>query len=231
MHDVQLLVIAKAPVAGRVKTRLCPPLTPDQAARVAEAALLDTLDAVRRTEVRRRVLVLDGSYDAPGFDIVPQRGDGLDERLAAAFDDAWAGAELPMLLVGMDTPTVTERDLDLAADALLRSGCVFGLALDGGWWALGLDRPAGKLVLGVPTSRDDTGALQRARLVAAGRAVHDLPVLRDVDTAADLPVVAALAPHGRFAAVVAEVLLPVRRQADRSGPAAPVRRRTSDGPR
>ena len=54
---VQLLVLAKEPVAGRVKTRLCPPLTPEQSAQVAAAALADTLDAVRSTPVAARVLV------------------------------------------------------------------------------------------------------------------------------------------------------------------------------
>ena len=206
MHEVQLLVLAKAPVAGRVKTRLCPPLSAQQAADVAEAALLDTLDAVRRTEVRRRVLVLDGSFEAPGFDLLPQRGDGLAERLAAAFDDAWAGAQLPVLLIGMDTPQVTTAELDLAAETLVRTGCVLGLAQDGGWWAMGLDRPDASLLLGVPTSRDDTGALQRDRLVAAGRRVHHLPVLRDVDTVGDLMAVAELAPDGRFAARVRDIL-------------------------
>lgn len=206
MHDVQLLVLAKAPVAGRVKTRLCPPLTTQQAADVAEAALLDTLDAVRRTEVRRRVLVLDGSFAAAGFEVLPQRGDGLDERLAAAFDDAWSGSQLPTLLIGMDTPEVTPADLEAAAEALVRTGCVLGLAQDGGWWALGLDRPDASLLLGIAMSQDDTGARQRDRLLASGRDVLDLPVLRDVDTVGDLMAVAELAPDGRFAARVRTIL-------------------------
>lgn len=206
MYDVQLLVLAKAPVAGRVKTRLCPPLTAQQAADVAEAALLDTLDAVRRTEVRRRVLVLDGSFAAAGFEVLPQRGDGLDERLAAAFDDGWSAAQLPMLLIGMDTPEVTPEGLATAVEALVRTGCVLGLAEDGGWWALGLDRPDASLLLGIPTSQDDTGALQRDRLLASGRKVFDLPVLRDVDAIGDLLAVAELAPDGRFAATVRTIL-------------------------
>lgn len=58
-----LAVIAKAPVAGRVKTRLCPPCTPQQAAALAGAALQDTLAAVAATPAHRRVLVLDGEPD------------------------------------------------------------------------------------------------------------------------------------------------------------------------
>ena len=79
--DVRALVLAKAPVAGRVKTRLCPPYTATQAATLAAAALADTLRAVACSAASHRVLVLDGRPDvvaAAGFDVIPQRGDGLD---------------------------------------------------------------------------------------------------------------------------------------------------------
>src|SRR5437762_2879352 len=74
---VALAVIAKAPQPGRVKTRLCPPCTPLQAAALARAALADTLAAVRATPAPRRVLVLDGVWAAGGLEVVAQRGDGL----------------------------------------------------------------------------------------------------------------------------------------------------------
>jgi rSAM/selenodomain-associated transferase 1 len=202
--QVQLLVLAKAPVAGRVKTRLCPPLTPAGAAEVAAAALQDTLDVVRAVPAARRVLVLDGDYDAPGFAVQPQRGGPMPERLAAAFDDC--ARELPTLLVGMDTPQLTPELLQQAVEALLAHPAVLGLATDGGWWTLGLQQPAGRLLRGVPTSRDDTGALQLAALRSAGLDPHLLPPLRDVDTAEDARAVAALAPGGRFAAAVADLL-------------------------
>ncbi len=208
MTAAQVLVLAKQPVAGLVKTRLTPPLTPDQAAAIAHAALEDTLDAVRRTEVDHRVLVLDGVFDAPGFVVHEQVPGPLDVRLAAAFDEAWKDHTVPLLLVGMDTPQVTEVLIERALACLLSPGvdAVLGLAEDGGWWCLGLRRPQPHLVRGVVTSRDDTGAVQRRRLLDAGLTLVDLPVLRDVDTVADLRHVAELAPEGRFARVVREVL-------------------------
>jgi glycosyltransferase A (GT-A) superfamily protein (DUF2064 family) len=208
MIAAQVLVLAKEPVAGRVKTRLTPSLTGDQAASVASAALEDTLDAVRGTDVAGRLLVVDGVVDAPGFLVLPQAAGPLDARLAAAFDDAWAHQQLPMLLIGMDTPQLTSELLTDALRQLLDPGtdAVLGLAEDGGWWALGLRRPHRDLILGVETSRDDTGARQRQTLVAAGLTLIDLPILRDVDTVTDLAVVAALAPHGRFAGAVSAVL-------------------------
>ncbi|MGV9288070.1 TIGR04282 family arsenosugar biosynthesis glycosyltransferase [Streptomyces sp. NPDC003719] len=206
-----LLVIAKEPRPGRVKTRLTPPFTPAQAAALAEAALADTLHTVAATPARRRVLVLDGSpgpWLPAGFDVVPQCAGGLDERLAQAF----AGCAGPALLIGMDTPQVTPELLTVDF-----AGCdaYVGPAEDGGFWALGLARPDPALLRGVPMSTPVTGAVQRERLVAAGLRVRDLPPLRDVDTAADARAVAALAPHGRFAARLAACPAVTARPADR----------------
>ncbi|MDT3438033.1 DUF2064 domain-containing protein [Pseudofrankia sp. BMG5.37] len=204
---VTLLVVAKEPVPGRVKTRLTPPFTPAQAAAVAEAAIADTLTAVdcltRLPGIGpvRPVLVLDGAVGPwlrTPIEVVPQAPGPFDARLAAAFDAA-AG---PALLIGMDTPQVTPALLADACRALARADAVFGPAADGGWWALGLRRPDGRLLRGVATSRPDTGARQRERLAQAGLLVTTLPVLRDVDTDADADAVARLVPHGRFAAAV-----------------------------
>jgi hypothetical protein len=200
----QILVLAKQPVAGRVKTRLCPPLHPDGAARVAAAAIEDTLEAVRQVARVRRVLVLDGSYPAAGFCVQPQCGGPMSERLGAAFDDAAATAHdgagpLPALLIGMDTPQVSAELLTSAVEALLATPAVLGLAPDGGWWALGLQQPDGSLLRGIPTSQDDTGARQLAQLQNRGLQVQLLPQLRDVDTMSDALAVAELSPDGRFA--------------------------------
>ncbi|MFJ5262336.1 DUF2064 domain-containing protein [Streptomyces sp. NPDC088387] len=200
-----LLVIAKEPRPGRVKTRLTPPFTPREAAALAEASLADTLLAVAATPARRRVLVLEGApgpWLPPGFDVVPQCPGGLDERLAAAF----AGCAGPALLIGMDTPQVTPEllTLDFTARDAGYDAC-FGPAEDGGFWALGLARPDPELLRGVPMSTPHTGAVQRERLVRAGLRVRDLPPLRDVDTAADAEAVAAAVPHGRFAAELARL--------------------------
>ncbi|HET6551139.1 MAG TPA: DUF2064 domain-containing protein, partial [Solirubrobacter sp.] len=111
-----LIVIAKAPVPGRVKTRLSPPCTPAEAAALASAALHDTLAAaLRARRAGRRVVALDGAAGPwPGFEVIPQRGRGLDERLAAAFEDVGG----PAFLVGMDTPQVTPVLLDAGLAAV-----------------------------------------------------------------------------------------------------------------
>ncbi|MFG2019600.1 TIGR04282 family arsenosugar biosynthesis glycosyltransferase [Actinomadura geliboluensis] len=198
-----LVVIAKEPAPGRVKTRLTPAYTPGQAAALAEAALCDTLAAVAAAPAGRRVLALDGApgpWLPAGFTVVPQRGGGLDERLAAAFTDAWAGR--PLVLIGMDTPQVTPALLRRAARALRDRDAVLGPAADGGYWLLGLRRPDPRLLRGVPMSRPDTGTAQLARLRGAGLRVGLLPELTDVDTPADARAVAALAEGTRFAAAL-----------------------------
>ncbi|MFD0317833.1 TIGR04282 family arsenosugar biosynthesis glycosyltransferase [Streptomyces flavalbus] len=197
-----LLVIAKEPRPGRVKTRLTPPFIPEEAATLAAAALADTLAAVAATPATRRVLVLDGApgpWLPPGFDVVPQVAGGLDERLAAAFAGCDGG---PALLVGMDTPQVTP---DLLTVDFADCDAYFGAAEDGGFWALGLAAPDPALLRGVPMSTPVTGAVQRARLTDAGLRVRELPRLRDVDTAADARAVAAAAPGSRFAATLARL--------------------------
>ena len=147
-----LLVIAKSPAPGRVKTRLTPPCTPEQAARLAGAALSDTLAAAARTRrAARRVLVLDGAsgpWVPRGFEVVPQRGDGLAARLAAAFQAAGG----PAFLVGMDTPQVTPELLDAGLAALEHADAAFGAALDGGYWGIGLRRAGSR---GVPRRADE----------------------------------------------------------------------------
>jgi glycosyltransferase A (GT-A) superfamily protein (DUF2064 family) len=230
--DATLIVIAKAPVPGRSKTRLTPPCTPEQAAALAEAALTDTLHAVLATPAARRILVLEGEpgpWLPVGFEVLPQRGDGLDERLAAGFFDAVgpvdapptadggtspesstdersgvrapAGGRGPALLVGMDTPQVTPADLAAAWEALVAPGtdAVLGLAPDGGYWAIGLRVQDPALFVGVPMSTESTGREQEARLRAHGLNVALLPELRDVDRMDDARAVAALAPDSRFA--------------------------------
>jgi hypothetical protein len=196
-----LAVIAKTPQPGRSKTRLCPPCTPRQAAALAEAALRDTLAAVRAAPVAaRRVLVLEGEPGdwAAGFEVLAQRGDGLDERLAAAFDDL----DGPLFLVGMDTPQLAPELIAGGLRALETRDSCLGPAPDGGYWGIGLREPTAEAVLGVPMSVSTTHSAQAARLRALGLDALVLPTVRDVDTIADAFAVAAEAPDTRFAATV-----------------------------
>ncbi len=206
MHRIALLVLAKEPLAGRVKTRLTPPCTPVQAAALAGAALSDTLDVVARTPAARRVLVFEGDarrWRRQGFEVIAQRGRGLDERLGAAFEDVNG----PALLVGMDTPQLTPA---LLQDGMRALACptidaVIGRAADGGYWSVGLKRGGRAEFAGVPMSCHTTWSRQRARLRELQLHIHDQPALRDVDTIEDARAVALQAPGSRFAATLRSI--------------------------
>jgi hypothetical protein len=210
---VDLLVLAKEPRPGRVKTRLCPPCSPPEAARIAEAALADTLAAAVACGADRVVLALDGEpgpWCPAGVHITAQ-GDG---DLAARLATTWRATSGPALQVGMDTPQLDATILDAAMAQLVDDGssdAVLGLAADGGWWAIGFTGPAPDGVFdGIPTSRSDTGHRQLQRLRSLGLATAALPVLRDVDTWADAQEVAADRPGSRFAAAVDAVAATTR---------------------
>ncbi len=195
-----VLVMAKSPVPGRVKTRLCPPCTPAEAAAIAEAALADTLHAVAACSAGRRIVALDGEpgpWLPAGFEVVPQVDGPFDRRLTAA----WAAAGGPGVQIGMDTPQVTAGLLDDALGSLDHAPAALGLAADGGWWAIALRRPDARMFVGIPMSTATTGAEQLARLDQLGLAVTLLPTLVDLDTVADLPAVTACGAAIRTAAL------------------------------
>jgi rSAM/selenodomain-associated transferase 1 len=221
----QVVVIAKEPVPGRVKTRLTPPFTPDEAAALAEAALTDTLAAVAATTVARRVLALDGApgrWLPAGFDVIGQRGAGLDERIAWALADSRVTLPLPVVLIGMDTPQVTPGLLAAAVEPLVSrtADATFGMAEDGGFWLLGLREVDPALILGVPMSQSDTGPRQLARLEQAGLRVRMLPELTDVDTVTEAEHIAAVTPGSRFAACMARLRAGVGQGAEQAVAAA-----------
>ncbi|HET6215233.1 MAG TPA: DUF2064 domain-containing protein [Micromonosporaceae bacterium] len=218
-----VLVLAKAPLPGFAKTRLCPPATLDEAADIAAAALLDTLDAVRATPGVQPVVAMTGELDRAaraaqlrralsGLAVLAQRGSTFGARLAAAHaDTATSFPGRPVLQIGADTPQVYPALLAVCLDRLAAADAVLGPATDGGWWALGLRDPRHAVVLaGVPTSRPDTGERTRLALATRGLRIATLPQLSDVDIVADALAVARQIPQSRFAAAVNAVLAGAR---------------------
>lgn len=210
----RLLVVAKAPVPGLVKTRLGADIGPEAAAEVAAASLLDTLAACADAVGPGRChLAIAGDLDrAVHGDRVRQRIDGwrvtpqVGADFAARLAHAHAEGPGPVVQVGMDTPQLTADLLLSVASTLQERDGVLGPAEDGGWWVLGLRDPscARALVdveMSTPTTYDDT----RAALLAAGVDPAGAPVLRDVDTLTDADAVAAATPGSLFARTWREV--------------------------
>jgi glycosyltransferase A (GT-A) superfamily protein (DUF2064 family) len=207
-----ILVMAKAPQPGAVKTRLCPPLSFREAADLAAASLADTLAAVADCHAERKIVALHGEpgeWLPSGFEIIKQSDGGLDRRLAAA----WGEAGGPGLQIGMDTPQASAQLLDECLEATFRPGTTasLGLAADGGWWAIGLSASWHRdIFTGVPMSTPATGQLQLRRLRQLGHTVAVLPELRDVDHIRDARIVSAVAPQSRFASTFAELTADTR---------------------
>lgn len=212
MTTATVLVMAKAPVPGAVKTRLGATIGADAAARLAHAALLDTLAVCESVfPAGRRVVALAGTIAASveparldralsGWDVVDQDGSTFAERLATAHERAHATHGGPVVQIGMDTPHVTSRHLEHVI-ATARSGRpVLGRARDGGWWVLATTSPTDVAGLHhVPMSRHDTWARTLACVERAAGTVLPTAELDDVDTAADAEAVATTAPHTGFA--------------------------------
>jgi rSAM/selenodomain-associated transferase 1 len=190
-----LVVFAKAPRVGAVKTRLCPPLSPVAAARLYRCFLLDTLDRVQAVRgVTPAVAYAPRGARAffaaarPGMLLVPQGGGDLGVRMARVVEDLFARGYAAVVIVGADSPTLPLRHLR-AAIRLLGSAAadgVIGPSEDGGYYLIGLRAPCPALFAGVSWSstRVLTQTLVKAR--RACRRLRVLPAWYDVDTVADL---------------------------------------------
>lgn len=213
MKPAVILVVAKAPVCGSVKTRLGRVVGMERAAQLAAAALLDTMAVcVAACGVGRCHLALEGDLadaelsedllDATdNWTVHTQRGDNFAARLVNAHHDTAAASGAPVVQVGMDTPHVEEQMLTEVRSRLIHPDeAVIGPAVDGGWWLLGVGGPHLLSHLDrVPMSTPQTGDLTREALVRAGARVSSIETLRDVDEFTDAESVAAAAPGTRFA--------------------------------
>jgi uncharacterized protein len=218
---MHLSVIAKEPLPGFVKTRLCPPCTPEQAATIAAAGLLDTLDAIDALTIHATTLgytltptlIFEGDatrWARPGYTVIAQRGGGLEERLANAFDDLGPG-----FIVGMESPHAV-ASIASALCAVEESEDALGLAEDGGYWGIGLGSVDPNVFKGVPMSASNTGLAQLQRLHKLNRSVYLLPQARDLDTMADVEAAARRTSNNRLETTAREMLRGL------SGPTGPV---------
>ena len=201
-----LIVLAKAPIPGQVKTRCSPPCTPEQAAQLARASLDDTLRIVLDVPTSRRVVVLDGDpgdWLPAGFEVIPQRIGTLGERLDGAFADVGG----PAILVAMDTPQLDAGMLAEAAHQLAtRPGeALVGPADDGGFWGIGLSYSPPGLFARVQMSRDDTCRSLLDALFGFAIPWRPLPFLTDFDDFETACAIAQTIPTSAFAEAVGQI--------------------------
>ena len=195
-----LVIFAKAPIPGEVNTRLCPPLTPDEAATLHGSFVLDMLERTKLAVAKlqlpfHRYLACAPSSELVFFKIMEERqgvhlldqvGEDLGQRMHRTFVDVFAKGYKQVIIVGTDVPTLPLSVYQEAFAMLSRSDVVLGPALDGGYYLIGLTKPAEQLFTGVPWSTDQVLAITQQQAKALDLSVELTTAWRDVDTITDL---------------------------------------------
>ena len=187
--------MARAPVPGAVKTRLCPPLDPEQAAEFYECVLRDVLHELAPSEFwdtwvayAERSRDYFQQFPEPGIALLPQRGASLGERMHAVFVDLCHAGYSHVVLVGSDIPTLRAGSIVRACDLLERGGSdlVLGPADDGGYYLIGLNRPEEGLFTDIVWSTATVLKQTLAKARQLGLRVRTVAGTYDIDVAKDL---------------------------------------------
>lgn len=198
--DTALVIFAKAPIPGQVKTRLCPPLTPDEAATLHGSFVLDQLERTKAAAARFKLPVDRYLACAPssthaffkimgerqGVRLIDQIGEDLGARMAQTFETLFSRGYKHVLIVGTDVPTLPLDRYKQAHTLLESHDLVLGPALDGGYYLIGLNRSAPDLFSGIPWSTEQVlqRTQEKGRILGLNTAL--LTPWRDVDTIDDL---------------------------------------------
>jgi rSAM/selenodomain-associated transferase 1 len=190
-----LIILAKAPIPGQVKTRLCPPLAPDEAATLHGTMVLDTLERSRNLLGFDRFLACAPSKQHPFFKAVGARQDvhlleqvqgDLGRRMHQAFSSVFDLGYRSAVAVGTDLPTVHADMFRQALKGLADHDVVLGPSVDGGYYLIGLNNPALELFSDIPWSTDQVFTSTRQKAQHLNLSVQLLTEQRDLDTLTDL---------------------------------------------
>ena len=189
-----LVVLAREPTPGRVKSRLARDITPDRAAALYRAFIQDTLEMCSRVTVATTWIAhtpdeaegVFASLGGPGVRLLPQGegdlGDRLDRLFRRLFDD---GCERVVVL-GSDAPTLPARIVAQAFESLRDKEVVIGPCLDGGYYLLGLVQPFPAILEGISWGTREVLSQTVERVEESGRSLEMLPPWYDVDTVTEL---------------------------------------------
>jgi uncharacterized protein len=194
-----LVVMAKAPRPGKVKTRLSPPLTPKQASELSIRFIRDTAENIEHiTQTSNSAGLVaytpvgdEAAFDGllpSGFRLLPQRGQGFGERMLYIYEDLFAAGFSAVCILDSDSPTMPQHALLQAVERLSRAGdrMVLGGSDDGGFYLMGVKRLHPRLLEQIDwsTERVFNQILERAKEI--GLQAELLPNWYDVDDAATL---------------------------------------------
>ena len=195
-----LVIFAKAPVPGQVKTRLCPPLTPDEAATLHGSFVIDMLERTKVATAKLklpldRYLACAPSSTLVFFQIMEERqsvklidqvGDDLGARMQQTFASLFGMGYQQVFVVGTDVPSLPLDHYKQALALLDTHDVVLGPALDGGYYLIGLKQPRPELFAGIAWSTDRVLPATQEKAATFGLKTALLSSWRDVDTIDDL---------------------------------------------
>jgi uncharacterized protein len=188
-----IIIMAKVPIAGSVKTRLQPEFTPDESAELAACFLLDSL---KKAQLFTENTIL--SYSPRGGETtlreligdavttIVQSGEDLGERISHSFEIVFAQDFDSVLMIGTDSPTLSIEILETAFSALKTADSVIGETFDGGFYLIGLHQSNHKIFKDIEWSTPKVFSQTNDNLEKLGLNVSRLPILYDIDTPEDI---------------------------------------------
>ncbi len=189
-ESAALVILAKAPLPGEVKTRLFPHLTPEEAAQLHRVFVLDTLMRLKPLRDIRQYIACYPSSTDPFFkqlghdyqiELIDQQGDHLGERMSGVVKTLMARGCQRVVLMGTDSPTLPVAYVEMAFEALQKCPVVLGPSQDGGYYLIGLSRCIPELFEGIPWSTEKVFDLTLRKIHNLGHECEILPSWFDVD--------------------------------------------------
>ena len=185
-----ICVFAKQPVPGQVKTRLTPPLSPEQACELYTVALQESVSRLVNAGLTIAICYAGERswFQAtfPGRPLFAQHGEGLGPRMSNAVEELYAAGGGPVLLAGSDSPDLPLKLVEEAIDHLQRSDVVSVPCRDGGYAMIGLRQPKRELFIDIPWSTPAVLEATRRRCRELGLSYHETAGWADLDELADL---------------------------------------------
>jgi uncharacterized protein len=186
-----IIIMAKVPEAGKVKTRLQPFLTPAQSAELADCLLQDTINKAK--SFRNKLIIAYSPPEKSNFferfddlNLVVQIGENLGERMFNAFDFTFASDLDSVVMIGTDSPTFPPEFIEKAFEYLQQNEAVLGATEDGGFYLIGLRKSDKRIFENVEWSSAKTFEQTKNNLLKIGFDLAELPVWYDIDNSADL---------------------------------------------
>lgn len=192
--STSLIIFAKSPIPGKVKTRLTPHITPTEAAELYRAFIADTMSTVRKLKCERVTIAYTPSSAEATFhsicgqsvNYLPQKGDNLGERMENAFKHSFDKGSKRTVIIGTDSPTLPLSYIQKAFEALKEVHVTIGPTFDGGYYLIGLSEQNDTIFDGIDWSTSKVFGQTLARIQAANKQLYVLPPWYDVDTSDNL---------------------------------------------